>query len=103
MTLKVSAASAKALVDVSEGLDSALLGINKASAEDAHKCDELKCILKAHSQLEVLSDEGVAVLASGNATCLIYTANDQVVVDGRAKKTKLLPSNSDLYAMCLTQ
>ena len=47
LTLKISAASDKALVDVSESLDAALLGINKAGAAAAQKFDELVCILKA--------------------------------------------------------
>jgi hypothetical protein len=100
LTLKVSAASDKAVVDVSESLDAALLGINKAGAAAAHKCDELKCILKAHSQLEVLSDEGVAVLASGNVICLICTAYGIKTARCARSKSLALRAESNFSPRC---
>ena len=100
LTLKVSAASDKAVVDVSESLDAALLGINKAGAAAAHKCVELKCILKAHSQLEVLSDEGVAVLASGNVICLICTAYGIKTARCARSKSLALRAESSFSPRC---
>ena len=85
-----------ALASVDARRDAAISDIGLAHDIAANKISELRGLLKANSQLDVLNLECSAVLRSGGVVCTHYTENHDTIHDERAKRTLLLRRTADI-------
>ena len=76
----------------SGGSSEVISEIHQARHEAAGKIAEMQRLLQAHSQLDVLSSEHTAVLASGKVFCVTCTENVACLRDGRQLASKWLAS-----------
>ena len=73
--------------------DAAISDIGLAHDTVANKISELRGLLKANSQLDVLNAECAAVLRGGGVICTHCTENNNVICDERATRTLFIASN----------
>jgi len=85
-----------ALASVDARRDAAISDIGLAHDIAANKISELRGLLKANSQLDVLNLECSAVLRSGGVVCTHYTENHDTIHDERAKRTLFLRRTADI-------
>ena len=82
-----------ALASVDARRDAAISDIGLAHDTVANKISELRGLLKANSQLDVLNAECAAVLRGGGVICTHCTENNDVICDERATRTLFIASN----------